>query len=127
MEANAYRFGNIVLFRNIKMPSGFLEGRIESIDKNHIKGVSIYNDSAELFSGVWEAKGIPLTEEWLVRLGFKASGDKYYLNTGYFEFVYKHELFLDVEGQWLCLNIKHVHSLQNLYFALTNTELTINL
>jgi len=66
---------------------------------------------------------IPLTEEWLVKFGFKGIGLPLYLSTGYFEFVWRKELFLDIEGQWMSVKCEYVHQLQNLYFALTGEEL----
>jgi hypothetical protein len=68
---------------------------------------------------------IPLTEEWLIRMGFEKS---YFENIPYFE---KRCLtidgcFFDVElMDGSKLELKSVHQLQNLYFALTNEELTM--
>lgn len=77
-------------------------------------------------------KPIPLTEEWLLKFGFKSIGklhptfqkvylieegtlgDKYVLRVK----INKHESI------FIC-DIKYVHQLQNLYFALTSEELTI--
>lgn len=80
------------------------------------------------------AKPIPLTEEWLLKFGF----DKY----KYGHHSYRKKSFIIEEG--LLKNspydfrkriskdtslgltyIKHVHQLQNLYFALTGEELTL--
>ena len=61
-------------------------------------------------------KPIPLTEEWLLKFDF----DKYNLgfwcssDALYFEY-----------GDGRSVEIKYVHSLQNIYFALTGEELTI--
>jgi hypothetical protein len=75
---------------------------------------------------------IPLTEEWLLEFGF----EKEYINqTGcdFFRFG-EHEIFYYPEKKefkydMLILsdgvNIKHIHQLQNLYFALAGEELTI--
>ncbi len=67
-------------------------------------------------------KPIPLTEEWLLKFGFEFDGMFYQFN--------KHQIRLIGEEvpYWIdssyITNIKHVHQLQNLYFALTNKELT---
>jgi hypothetical protein len=58
-------------------------------------------------------KPIPLTEEWLVKL----NPDKLLLTKDEFG------IFIWINGDKLY--IKHVHQLQNLYFALTNRELEI--
>jgi len=68
-------------------------------------------------------KPIPLTEEWLVKFGFKKIGVNYELN----EFV----IFTDRKGRLKYRShpydvpLYHVHQLQNLYFALRPEELTI--
>lgn len=89
---------------------------------------------------IGDVSGIPLTEEWLVRMGFNNTAikwmdksvsnpvfikkDKYYL-----EFVdgeYYFNLFFGMSNNPVHLTaIKYVHQLQNLYFALTGEELTI--
>ena len=66
---------------------------------------------------------IPLTEEWLIKFGFVK--DK--LEVGLYHFN-DLEIFLPNYFTWktqFINNIKHVHQLQNLYFALTNEELAI--
>ena len=76
-----------------------------------------------------ELKPIPLTEEWLLKFGFVNDGysewmkDRYtldceYTDKGVYNFVIDNRTYLDID-------IKHVHQLQNLYFALTGEELTI--
>jgi len=85
---------------------------------------------------------IPLTEDWLLKFGFEKETEGkpwYYIN---------HDalwsLYIDIENSGLeyhlmseedideitaidlAINIKHVHQLQNLYFALTGEELKIN-
>lgn len=65
---------------------------------------------------------IPLTEEWLLKFGFEKKRDFFHLD--YESFC----IFLDKKGYYTHINcgnlyIKHVHQLQNLYFALTGKEL----
>lgn len=66
---------------------------------------------------------IPLTEEWLLKLGFQKEAPYFYLdplkihnNTVW----YAKELISEI-------NIHYIHQLQNLYFALTEKELEIKL
>lgn len=79
-------------------------------------------------------EGIPLTEEWLVKFGFKkADKDTYKIDLhptwGNLEIsitdtsfsISKYNSDSDVPGDAL----ESVHRLQNLYFALTGIELTI--
>ena len=68
---------------------------------------------------------IPLTEEWLIKMGFIT--DK--LN-GFDHYKGDFEICLPNYFMWkdsLLNSIKHVHQLQNLYFALTSKELKIKL
>jgi hypothetical protein len=106
LEAKDLRIGNLVCIHSIK-----LQMCIED-----------FNFREDFF------KPIPLTEEWLVRFGFEKSA--------FNENVYSNKsIILDKRklGWLLCDNsidnlkhIKHVHQLQNLYFALTQEELTLN-
>lgn len=117
MKASELRIGNYVKCDSIP-EVGIL--KISVINKDFVNGCNI-----ELI------KPIPLTEEWLLKFGFDKWNDYCYCNGK-----------IAVEGLFkkfnesICLlrcgnddyveltNIKHVHQLQNLYFALTNEELT---
>jgi len=72
---------------------------------------------------------ITLTEEWLLKLGFDFGSD--FIGECFFiEFDDKNDFFIHIENDKFYYNydeieIKHVHQLQNLYFALTNNELEI--
>ena len=79
-----------------------------------------------------EFQPIPLTEEWLLKFGFeKYTNNEFSFETKDFEIS-----FLNGGLKLLCgeyaenpislNNQKYVHQLQNLYFALTGTELTLN-
>lgn len=86
------------------------------------------------------ATPIPLTEEWLLKFGFKLAGD--FTNTRVLNVV-KHAYDCSeiryspnegllrfsnggIKGSTIIPYVKHVHQLQNLYFALTGEELTLN-
>lgn len=68
---------------------------------------------------------IPLTEEWLLKFGFEKKG----VNRTRWAF-WEIDLVEDEKGIYsfdesrIYIDIKYVHQLQNLYFALTNGELT---
>lgn len=79
--------------------------------------------------------GIVLTEEWLLKFGFKAESNysNYILNgieiTSSLRIIATNErkrFWLDGEipDAWK-ISLDHIHQLQNLYFALTGTELQI--
>jgi len=84
---------------------------------------------------------IPLTEEWLLRFGFEFDGEqingKYYKKEINYSSGYRDYLSITDKGAGylfmltsnyekhsiLPFEYKHVHQLQNLYFALTGKEL----
>jgi len=78
---------------------------------------------------------IPLTEEWLLNLGFKRTpaNNSIYLPIPQLKAEIHFELFRGVlvcvlycsTGSFIPSDIKYVHALQNLYQALTGTELTL--
>ena len=106
MEAKELRIGNLV----------YEKGKVKEM-------YSISNNNAKDYSNM---KPIPLTEEWLLKFGFnKISGwDDY---KGWIKDDV--ELECDCYGfdfiNYLDKGVDYVHQLQNLYFALTNNELTI--
>lgn len=92
-----------------------------------------------VIEALWESernwcKQIPLTEEWLIKFGFVKYGtlhDSYKLNPFIVELGilgnhYTFRKIMNKDESVLLKEMKYVHQLQNLYFALTNKELTIN-
>lgn len=81
---------------------------------------------------VWESerewcKPIPLTEEWLLKFGFEIQGKR--ISKDWFFLWYDNDKIVFAlaemkEAVGAYLIIKYVHQLQNLYFVLTNEELT---
>lgn len=75
--------------------------------------------------------GIPLTEEWLLKFGFDESQNdkyKYYIEPiSLFRGLGddNNKFYYHRSGHSKCLEVKHVHQLQNLYFALTGEELEL--
>ena len=74
---------------------------------------------------------IPLTEEWLIKFGFEKWLDGvYYIEISNEQCEYNLRIFEDIghvfidHNKRIMIDLKHVHQLQNLYFALTNKELT---
>lgn len=77
-------------------------------------------------------RGIALTEEWILKLGFYQNSGvaerEYLIKGGYYMAVNHYEngfLFIDTNAWKYGRMIKYVHQLQNLYYALTGEELTI--
>jgi hypothetical protein len=83
------------------------------------------------YPGKW-FEPIPLTEEWLLKFGFE-----FHTNANCQNFYYAKDAFIciraDEDFEWFRYyngdfyhELKYVHQLQNLYFALTGEELTLN-
>jgi hypothetical protein len=72
---------------------------------------------------------IPLTEEWLLSFGFVYHHDTPHPNRVFR--IHSDEMIFDLEeiksyffgGNFISVELKYVHQLQNLYFALTGKEL----
>ena len=74
-------------------------------------------------------KPIPITEEWLLKLGFEERKNLIFTYS-FPNKKYAYTIFGDNEDGFSItllykIEIKYVHQLQNLYFALTGEELTI--
>ena len=124
IKANELRIGNHIILNNVQttlVPRDF---------QRYCKSFGVFE----------EFDPIPLTEDWLLKFGFEKEIDEfdifsihnsqYYIQhykNGKCIFVYSpiNELNPEDEENVIFLQIKHVHQLQNLYFALTGEELTI--
>lgn len=119
MEANELRIGN------------YVQSRIEVGQK-----WDIIVSANDLIGNYKLFEPIPLTEDWLVKFGFRITDSESNLNLTYAKKdgfcinTYQEE---KVGYWWLGFyhnnknkHIQYVHQLQNLYFALTNEELTLN-
>lgn len=119
MKANELRIWNWVNIAREDGVGGMDISRIEQISDNDIK---LFDD--------YIIEPIPLTEEWLLKFGFNTDSDCWYY---YKDWSSKHDTFKVAKDEfnnffmvgYHSKSFKHVHQLQNLYFALTNEELTI--
>ena len=78
-------------------------------------------------------KPIPLTEEWLLKLGFvegsylyknyKVKAGDYWNSVKFYEGEWCYNNDDSDAGCYFLTTIKYVHELQNLYFAINKTEL----
>ena len=116
MEANDLRVGNLIMIRHGSF------GYKESFVCAHT-----FTNGSLSFS-----KSIPLTEDWMVKFGlrqerlteFDANIGCWYTFNG-FRFLFKYDANQRIHNGVLGIEIKHVHQLQNLYFALTGEELNL--
>jgi hypothetical protein len=119
IDAKELRIGNYVFDNGdgnlYKIPSGF------SISAN------------------MEMNPIPITEEWLLKFGFENENHWYSIVVSGLTFLLVHKKLSESKresfdcslkakdsGVWFSGKIQHVHQLQNLYFALTGEDLTLN-
>ena len=84
----------------------------------NIKDIILRIDLQELYYNSFPMTPVPLTEEWLLKFGFKKAYETYYQ---YKDFILNDKfIMMDID---ITIQLKHVHQLQNLYFALTGEEL----
>lgn len=133
MKANEWRIGNYIY--------NYINGyrclcKVNSID---INGIRVWDFIKEVKddtnqSYTYETFPIPLTEEWLIKFGLNETKDQDLFRVNYVNyhkgsntFSYCIDYYFSEEGyvENMFKEIKYVHELQNLYFALTNEELTI--
>ena len=115
MKASELRIGNLVNY-------GRVTSEVSRVDK-----LFFYVEASETptFSKD-EGRGatpIPLTEEWLFKFGFERNGKK--LTFWKIDLVEDEEGIFSFDEARIYIDVKYVHQLQNLYFALTGEELTL--
>ena len=126
MKASELRIGNKLFYRmKDRMDERQEWNEVDTIDAEDI--LSIQKGSKSYLP-------IPLTEEWLKKFGFKdvIGRHGYKIKTTNAKVIWN-EVVLEFWNEWhfsgdegikMSIAIKHVHQLQNLYFALTGEELT---
>lgn len=137
MEASELKLGNLVTIDNEESWSE-LKGKVMSVVSiNYNTDLKIFPKSSHHFGlidiehlykkeynqFIEFLQPIPLTEEWLVKFGWEKSGEWFYMD--YYE-MNLNGIFNPSDAHYTIHNdIKYVHQLQNLYFALTGEELKI--
>jgi hypothetical protein len=115
MKATDLRIGNLV---NYYTSEGDVLTNV--IDWQDLKWLSEDEQGFNLFH-----KPIPLTEEWLLKLGFEVYEFHHKEN----QYGFKDKLIVIRDGLFCdygtSVIIKHVHQLQNFFFALTGSELIV--
>ena len=88
----------------------------------------VIKNLTEAPNGQLWCKPIPLTEEWLLRMGFELNFGDYLLKTNRGIILIEEDLaeisFNEYQSGFNA-PCKYIHQLQNLYYALTNQELEI--
>ena len=136
MKAEQLRIGNYVSRKffnpNPKNPAYEYENCIVKgigFEKINVTTGLIRNEILKL--NYESLKPIPLTEEWLLKFGFVNRYSNVWMKEdnereNVFEFDDNNLYFTAEEGVNYSVAINNIHGLQNFYFALTGTELTIN-
>ncbi len=110
------RIGNYV--------SGMFE--IEKIEGIYL---SFVNTDGRNHAPLQQIKPIPITEEWLLKLGFEYNSfSLLYSNRKQSEYdiqIIDDTFVIHKYGEEI-VTLKYIHELQNLFFALTKNELKIN-
>jgi hypothetical protein len=126
MKANELKIGSIV--KSLVNDEDF--SIVEEI--GHRASLGYYVSLNNQHSGVWLQHQerdlilpIPLTEEWLIKFGFYNSETfkNSFIKKGVDIYIQDTAFWYDLVND--SIEIKSVHQLQNLYFALTNEELTM--
>lgn len=123
IKANELRIGNWV--QHSVYINSYI--KVESLNNDGINLYPFVHDTICETYNFNEIEGIQLSEEILLKCGFVKGYPSYCLNG--FELLYNNVIGFrfSVEGQYGWDEIKYLHQLQNLYFALTQTELEIRL
>ena len=149
MEANTLRLGNYVTIDNpdswsklqdIPMVVTSISNEIEPLAQISFYksdgAISVKNGDNNYHQFSEFISPIPLSEEWLLKLGFEEIYNSEYTHkfelTQDVSFEYRFEKFNNASGMTgltyygrLLGKIKHVHQLQNLFYSITGQELTI--
>jgi hypothetical protein len=124
MKANELRIGNFIKYNNEQI--GIVSGIQEFLFNN---GKVAINQRIDIFYHIENINPIALTEEILLKCGFKDNNYSLDLKLGTKKITfnwYSRIVLTGVRNGYYCQKYKHIkylHQLQNLYFALTGKEL----
>ena len=128
MKAQELRLGNLISIKDLangyKKIESIIELGVKATRLGPIKVICEYDD----------IQPIPLTEEWLLKFGFKSDGTWIILRSIHVDLAWfkpanhqhKGNIYIEKDNEISHgVNCEYVHQLQNLYFALTVEELLI--
>lgn len=124
MEAKDLRIGNYIVQEGYDEDSGGNlfhdpEGdEVITVDLNVLKFI------IDPKGTIGEYRPIPINKEWLYELCFNNSEMKVYFRNGEFRLENYKETWTTFFKNNYVAELKYVHQLQNLYFALTGEDLT---
>jgi hypothetical protein len=133
MNANELRIGNYVLIDNPKSHPNLLNQPVQVVGIQSRIDISFPNSNTSISVEIDIHNGlsqfnefinpISLTEEWLLKFGAKKFDLGFNLDANNFRFSFNSILLCWING--IKTEVKYVHQLQNLYFALTAHELNV--
>ena len=115
VNANELRTGNYLNFNVIDKPFKITAKEIMIIEKGQM------NDSQNYYF-----EPIPLSDQWLIYFGGEKDGNDFHFLRYTIYKPASYVGFLFCEGNLILREIKYVHQLQNLYFALIGEELSVS-
>lgn len=130
MKASELRRNNLVY----RFEEGVGFG-IVKVTSSEIEELECIEEDADLWNDGFYLTEIPLTEEWLLRFGFKETEKQTYEITDFKDCIdfcvsiYEDKVILtfwSYDHIYFRYSEMNVHQLQNLYFALTGEELTLS-
>jgi hypothetical protein len=133
MKATELRIGNHISGHFNYNEDGepmWIECKVLALDSVDLTEHEIWVEANGFNETYYDFKGIPLTEEWMLKFGFEKINGNYEkgmillhgnLKTGTIDFL----LHEPHSGKLHLTILDYVHQLQNLYFALTGEELII--
>ena len=134
MKPQDLRIGNYVYYEHTThIVDGIYENKVYSwwvkngepvieYEMKDIGGAMVKNPYRDVIS---QYEPIPLTEEWLIKLGFKKNITTDLYPTFSYDILNVNDGIVYVLNYGFVNHIKYVHQLQNLYFVLTGEELKL--
>ena len=126
MKPTELRIGNLVCYNGKVV-------KVEQITKHKIGYHTKPNETRMNYARLCEIEPIPITEEWLTKIGFvkRIYSDKIFaygggmLSTVYF--IESTMIDIRTEDNDATILCKHLHQLQNAYYLVTGKELEIKI
>jgi len=122
MNKEQFRYGNLCQDQNGNLL------KVCKIDDNDVVFTVVDRSKFPLPDG-WQAEGIPITEDWLQNFGFVKLGslDFFYIHNDVMNLKISEDLKMIAWYNMAIHNVDigFIHQLQNLFFALTGSELQI--
>jgi hypothetical protein len=134
MKESDLRIGNYVYYEHTThIVDGIYENKVYSwwvkdrepvieYEMKDVGGAMVKNPYRD---AVNQYEPIPLTEEWLIKLGFEKNITTDLYPTFSYDIVNVNDGIVYVLNYGFVNHIKYVHQLQNLYFTLTREELKL--